>query len=222
MNTPETSSTPDSVKVWDLLVRIFHWSLVAAFTLAYFTGDEESQVHVYAGYAVIGLVLFRIVWGLIGTRHARFRNFVYRPSAIIQYAREFFAGQPKRFLGHNPLGGAMILLLLGSLLTTGVTGYLMLGNNGQDGRSAAASPAPAVAGLTTGLITPAYADDDRDEGDEAGGDYDGNEGPLEDIHEFFANFTLFLIFLHVGGVLLSSLRHRENLVRAMITGRKPA
>ena len=217
MNMPETSSAPDSVKVWDPLVRIFHWSLVAAFTIAYFTGDEESQVHVYAGYAVIGLVLFRVVWGLIGTRHARFWDFVYRPSAIIQYAREFFAGQPKRFLGHNPLGGAMILLLLGSLLTTGVTGYLMLGNDGPDARAATA--APAVARPAGGIIASAYADDDDDEGR---GEHGEHEGPLGEIHEFFANFTLFLVFLHVGGVLLSSLRHRENLVRAMITGRKPA
>ncbi len=222
MNTPENSSAPDSVKIWDPLVRIFHWSLVAAFTIAYFTGDEESQLHVYSGYVVIGLILFRIVWGLIGPRHARFRDFVYRPSAIIQYARDSFAGQPKRYLGHNPLGGAMILLLLGSLLTTGVTGYLMLGNDGRDERSAAASPAPVAASLTTGLIAPAYADDDGDEDDETGGEHDEHEGPLGEIHEFFANFTLFLVFLHVGGVLLSSLRHRENLVRAMITGRKPA
>jgi cytochrome b len=220
MNTPEPSSAPDSVKVWDPLVRIFHWSLVAAFTVAYFTGDEESQIHVYAGYAVIGLVLFRIVWGLIGTRHARFWDFVYRPSAIMQYAREFFIGRPKRYLGHNPLGGAMILLLLGSLLTTGVTGYLMLGSDGEDGVQAETTitPAPATARASGGIIASAYADDD--EGEEGG--HDENEGPLKEVHEFFANFTLFLVFLHVGGVLLSSLRHRENLVRAMVTGRKPA
>jgi len=220
MNTPEPSPAPDSVKVWDPLVRIFHWSLVAAFTIAYLTGDEESQLHVYAGYAVIGLVLLRIVWGLIGTRHARFWDFVYRPSAIMQYAREFFMGRPKRYLGHNPLGGAMILLLLGSLLTTGVTGYLMLGNEGQDGPSAAASPVPVATRPAGGIISSAYADDDDDE--EKNGEHGEHEGPLKEVHEFFANFTLFLVFLHVGGVLLSSLRHRENLVRAMITGRKLA
>jgi cytochrome b len=220
MSTPETSPVPDNVKVWDPLVRIFHWSLVTAFAIAYFTGDEESTLHVYAGYAVIGLVLFRIVWGLIGTRHARFRDFLHRPSAVIGYAKDFLAGRPKRYLGHNPLGGVMILLLLGSLLTTGVTGYLLLGADGDAGTEAAAAPAPAVAGPSTGLIASAYADDD--DGEEAGGEHDENEGPLKDVHEFFANFTLFLVFLHVGGVLLSSLRHRENLVRAMITGRKPA
>ncbi len=219
MNTSEPSSAPDSVKVWDPLVRIFHWSLVAAFATAYFTGDEDSPLHVYAGYAVIGLVLFRIVWGLIGTRHARFKDFVFRPSAVIGYAREFLTGQPKRFLGHNPLGGVMILLLLGSLLTTGVTGYLMLASDGKGGAQAeaAATPAPAVTAPAGGIIASAYADDDGDQD----GKHGENEGPLEDIHEFFANFTLFLVFLHVGGVLFSSLRHRENLVRAMITGRKP-
>ena len=222
MNTPEPSSAPDSVKVWDPLVRIFHWSLVAAFVIAYLTGDEESTIHIYSGYAVIGLVLFRIVWGLIGTRHARFWDFVYRPSAIIQYAREFFIGRPKRYLGHNPLGGAMILLLLGSLLATGVTGYLMLGSDGVEGAQAEASitPAPATAHAAGGIIASAYADDDDDEGEEDGHHEHG--GLLGEIHEFFANFTLFLVFLHVGGVLLSSLRHRENLVRAMVTGRKPA
>jgi len=218
MSTPETASDTDTVKVWDPLVRIFHWSLVAAFTIAYLTGDEESQLHVYAGYAVIGLVLFRIIWGLIGTRHARFRDFVFRPSAIAQYAREFFIGRPKRYLGHNPLGGAMILLLLGSLLITGVTGYLMLGSDGQDARPVATAPAPPAARPAGGIIAAAFADDDN-EGEERGHEH---EGPLGEIHEFFANITLFLVFLHVGGVLLSSLRHRENLVRAMITGRKPA
>jgi cytochrome b len=219
MSTSANPPNLDRVRVWDPLVRLFHWSLVAAFTIAYLTGDEESAVHEYAGYVVIGLVLFRLVWGFLGTRHARFRDFVYRPSKIVQYAREILAGKPKRYLGHNPLGGVMVLLLLGSLLTTGVTGYLLLGTEVNGDGTVAATPVPGKS--ASGFITPAYADNDGDDDGEEGAGHDENEGPLKEVHEFFANFTLFLVFLHVAGVILASLQHRENLVRAMFTGRKP-
>lgn len=221
MHISETSPNPNQFMVWDPLVRIFHWSLVTAFTIAYLTGDEESQVHVYAGYTVIGLVLFRLLWGFIGTRHARFKDFIYRPATVFSYAKEVLTGKPKRYLGHNPLAGIMILLLLGSLLTTGITGYLLLGTEAKNNQPAATASTPAsVPGRSaTAIIAPALADSDAAR---KHAEHDEPEGPLKETHEFFANFTLFLVFLHIAGVILSSLRHKENLVRAMITGRKSA
>lgn len=221
MDISETSLAPNKFMVWDPLVRIFHWSLVTTFTIAYLTGDEESQVHVYAGYTVIGLVLFRLLWGFIGTRHARFKDFMYRPATVFSYAKEVLTGKPKRYLGHNPLAGIMILLLLGSLLTTGITGYLLLGADAKHNQPAvtASASAPVPGKSASGIIAPVLADSSVAE---KHGGHDEYEGPLKEIHEFFANFTLFLVFLHIAGVILSSLQHKENLVRAMITGRKSA
>ena len=212
MNLPETPSTPDSVKVWDPLVRLFHWSLVAAFAIAWLTGDEESRLHELAGYAVIGLVLVRIVWGFVGTRYARFSDFVHRPSAVLGYAREMLIAKPKHYLGHNPLGGMMILALLVSLLAAGVTGLALQG--AEQGTGPFASLAAGTTLAMPSVIAKAVADDDDDEEGE------GNEEIWEELHEFFANLTLLLVALHITGVIIGSLVHRENLVRAMFTGRK--
>jgi cytochrome b len=211
MNLPETPSTPDSVKVWDPLVRLFHWSLVAAFAIAWLSGDEESRLHELAGYAVIGLVLVRIVWGFVGTRYARFSNFVYRPSTVLGYAREMLIAKPKHYLGHNPLGGMMILALLVSLLAAGVTGLALQG--AEQGTGPFASLAAGTTLAMPSVIAKAVADDDDDEDE-------GNEEIWEELHEFFANLTLLLVALHITGVIIGSLVHRENLVRAMFTGRK--
>lgn len=182
MRLPETPLTPNEIKVWDPVVRIFHWSLAAVFAIAWLTGDEESRLHELAGYAVIVLVALRIVWGFIGTRYARFRDFVYPPSVILGYTRDLLIGKPGRYLGHNPLGGAMIMALLISLLAAGATGI-------------AAQGAEAGAGPLASEI-------------------------WKELHEFSANLTLLLVVLHIAGVIVSSLVHRENLVRAMFTGRK--
>jgi cytochrome b len=113
------------VKVWDPLVRIFHWGLVAAFLAAWATGDEIKRVHVMAGYVVIGLVIFRIVWGFIGTRRARFVDFVRGPRAVTSYLSDTARLRARRYLGHNPAGGAMIIALLVMLCIIGATGYMM-------------------------------------------------------------------------------------------------
>lgn len=214
MNLSETPSTPASVKVWDPLVRLFHWSLVAAFAIAWLTGDEESRLHELAGYAVIGLVLVRIVWGFIGTRYARFSDFVHRPSTVLGYAREMLGGKPRHYLGHNPLGGVMILALLISLLAAGTTGLALQGAEQGAGPFASLPTGAPVA--MPAIIAKAVADDD--EGGENGNEE--NEELWEELHEFFANLTLLLVVLHIAGVIIGNLVHRENLVRAMFTGRK--
>lgn len=205
----EPGRTATEVKVWDPLVRIFHWSLVIAFATAYLTGDEESAVHEWSGYVLLGLIAFRVLWGFIGTRHARFADFAHRPGTVLTYARELVTGRARRYLGHNPLGGMMILALLLSLTVTGITGW-QLGET-EKAEHAAAVSGPALTALLP--IAPAYADDDDDEGN-GGGEW------LEETHEFFADLTVLLVILHIAGVLAGSLLHRENLVRAMFTGRK--
>lgn len=195
------------VKVWDLFVRLFHWSLVAGFAIAYVTGDEESRLHVWSGYAILALLAMRIVWGLFGTRYARFSDFVYPPRVILGYALAMVTFRARRYLGHNPLGGAMVVTLLVCLSLTGITGYLLLpGDAANPDQRAAATLAP---------INTAHANGrdkrDRDE-----------DSLLKELHEALAELSLILVLLHIGGVLASSLVHRENLVRAMVTGRKRA
>ncbi len=168
---------PATVRVWDPLVRIFHWSLVTAFLTAWFA-DGGERVHDTAGYVVLGLVAFRLVWGLIGTRHARFTAFVPTPAGLLAYLRELAAGSARRHLGHNPAGGAMILALLAMVALTAGSGAL--------------------------LVTDQFW----------GSDW------VEALHRGAAWLTLALIGCHVAGVVVSSLLHRENLVLAMLTGRK--
>ncbi len=115
---------PNTVKVWDPLVRLFHWSLVSAFALAWITAEEWDRAHEWFGYAILGLLVARLVWGVVGTRYARFSNFVYRPSTILGYLKDSVFLRAKRYLGHNPAGGAMIIALIMALAVTGGTGYL--------------------------------------------------------------------------------------------------
>ncbi len=180
------------IKVWDPFVRVFHWALVAAFSVAYVTEDEWLGVHSWAGYLVLGLVLTRIVWGLMGTRYARFTDFVQRPSVALAYLKDVFRGTARRYIGHNPAGGLMIVLMMISLLLTGISGIALYGLEEGAGPLAA-----AMAGYGHGV-----------------------EEALEEGHEFLANLTLLMVVIHVAGVVVESLVHGENLVRSMIHGRK--
>lgn len=185
----------NEIVVWDPLVRVFHWSLVASFTVAYLSGEGEVlSLHVWSGYIIGGLILFRLLWGLVGPRHARFADFVFTPATILAYGRDLLRGQAQRYLGHNPLGGAMAIALLAMLALATLTGLILYG-------------ATEAAGPLAGLMR---------------GTSHGAGEALKEVHEFFSNFTVLLIALHIGGVLVSSLLHRENLMRAMITGRKRA
>lgn len=188
----------NEVKVWDPFVRIFHWTVVVSFFVAYVTEDEVMWLHELAGYIILALVLARIVWGVVGTRYARFSNFIYKPSTVKQYFNDSIHFKSKRYLGHNPLGGVMVILLLIMLLLTSWSGIEAEGSS-------------EISAVNIEFIKSAIADDDHKNG--------GHE-IWEEIHEFLANTTLFLVFLHVAGVIFSSIAHGENLVRAMVTGRK--
>jgi len=193
------------VKVWDIAVRVGHWSLVALFTVAYLSGEGELEtLHAWAGYAILGVVAFRVLWGFVGTKHARFSDFVVGWQAAASYARSLLALRPRHYLGHNPLGGWMIVALLVTLLLVCWSGLELYAVEGKG----------PLARITVTPVAEARADDDRDK-------RDGKPESLwEDVHEALANFCLLLVFLHIGGAIGASLVHRENLVRAMVTGRK--
>lgn len=166
------------ILVWDAPVRVFHWLMVLCFAGAYLTSESERWrlVHVSLGYTMAALVGFRLVWGLVGTRHARFANFVRGPLAVARYLGSLLRGQPEHHVGHNPAGAWAIVALLA--LAAGVTATGWAHYN------------------------------------ELGGDW------LAEAHELAANAMLLTVGVHVAGVVLSSWLHRENLVRAMLTGRK--
>lgn len=126
--------TTNRIRVWDFPVRIFHWALAASFAGAYLLAESERwrAVHVTLGYTVLGLLAFRLVWGFVGTHHARFKSFAYSPLAALRYLRDELAGRGQRHLGHNPAGSWAVygLLLLG--IATGVTGFLTFNEIGGD------------------------------------------------------------------------------------------
>ncbi|HOW62748.1 MAG TPA: cytochrome b/b6 domain-containing protein [Candidatus Contendobacter sp.] len=202
-----TKSNLNEITVWDPLVRIFHWTLVTAFTLAYFTQegpfeelldqmDEQwlQTIHIWAGYVIAGLLLFRLLWGFTGPRYARFSDFVRGPHETLRYIREVLTLRAPRYLGHNPAGGAMIIALLLSLTITVTAGLILYG-------------ADKGLGPLAGLLLNSS---------------EAFTHTTKEIHEFFANLTLLLVVGHLVGVIWESLLHRENLAHAMITGRKRA
>ena len=174
--TPPTDN--DTVLVWDQPVRVIHWLLVLAVAGAWFTSDDDGarSLHLLFGYSALGLLLFRLLWGVIGSRHARFAQFLRGPAAVVRYLRALFSGHPEPSTGHNPAGAVAVLLLLALGLGTTITGALM----------------------ATGIVGES----------------------LEEVHELLANSLLVMIGIHVAGVIVSSVLHRENLARAMLTGRK--
>jgi cytochrome b len=168
----------NKILVWDWPVRIGHWLLVGAFALAWITGESEEWrlVHAFAGGTVVGVILFRLLWGFVGTRHARFASFVRGPKAALDYVLGLLRGDESKYAGHNAAGGWAIVALLSLGLLSGTSGWLV------------------------------YQD--------MGGEW------LEEVHEALASGMLAVAALHVAGVVVSSLAHRENLVRAMLTGFK--
>jgi len=119
----EVKQESGGVQVWDLPVRVFHWLLVAMLVFQYVTYQASKMTwHMYGGYVIIALVVFRIIWGLVGSTNARFWNFLYGPGAMLAYVKTLPSRQASRFAGHNPLGGWSVLLMLALLVVQGVTG----------------------------------------------------------------------------------------------------
>ena len=209
--------------VWDLFIRIFHWSLVVLFFLAYVTADQKGPLHRYVGYAVLGLVVIRIIWGFAGTKHALFSDFICTPAKALSYLKELAAGKPKHYTGHNPAAAWMILFFLIGSIVVCLSGYKAYAT-----KEIKSSP---DFNTTVSFITNAYADKDGREGhgkkhERHGKHRNGEKGDGErdsfwcEVHEMSAQFMLVLIVLHVIGVAASSKMHNENLTKSMITGKK--
>lgn len=202
------------VTVWDPLVRLFHWTLAVAFFVAYLTEDELLTLHVWAGYAVGGIVVLRFIWGFIGPRHARFSDFVFRPLTVWSYMIDLLLFRGKRYLGHSPAGGAMVLALLAGLAATvwsGLETYAIEENAGPLA-AVAISPDLSVSGIR--LASREREEDEHEREENGGSEF------WEEAHEVLADFTLFLVILHIAGVALASVVHKENLSRSMIDGKK--
>lgn len=212
------------IKVWDPFIRIAHWVLVAAFAIAYATEDDFLTLHVWAGYVVGGVVALRFLWGLIGPRHARFSDFVYGPRQVLDYLSELFRFRGRRYLGHSPAGGAMVLALILSLAATVGTGLALYAVRESKG------PFAGYLGKTTAPVTGTLLErgdaapriETKSEDRDARRKKPKKGKVWKEFHEFFANLTLVLAIFHIAGVLLASFVHRENLIRAMITGLKRA
>jgi cytochrome b len=169
------------VTVWSRFVRLFHWSLVTTVALAWLTSEVGRGLHEPIGWVMVALLMLRIVWGLAGRdRAARFVSFVRGPAAVLAYARDVLGQRAPRFLGHNPLGGWMVIALMLTLAAVAVTGWL--------------------------LTIDAFF---------------GSE-IMEEVHEALALALLALVAVHVAGVFYTGWHQHENLVRAMLTGRKRA
>ena len=213
-----TDAQATSVAVWDLPVRFGHWALVAAFAIAYLSAEEESgppdALHVWGGYAVGAIVALRVLWGFVGPKYARFSDFVCGPVAALRYLVDLVSGHARRYLGHSPAGGAMVIALLACLAATVVTGVMAYGEHGKG--PLAANP-PAIA--SQAYANPAFAEENEGTGGAAERSK-GEESFVGELHGALANITLALVVLHILGVGIASYAHRENLVSAMVSGRK--
>lgn len=167
-----------TIRVWDPFVRIFHWLVAGGCAVDLTLLDDGKLAHRWIGYGVLALVAIRLLWGIVGTRHARFTDFVPGPQALLAYLGALLHGREPRFVGHNPAAAVMILALLALLVAIGATGWMQT--------------LDAFWGIEW----------------------------VETLHGALANLLIALVAIHVAAAVLESLRHRENLVLAMITGRK--
>lgn len=181
--------------VWDIPVRLFHWGLVGAVGLSFYTMKTDGapfifpvDIHARTGYVLLGLLLFRWLWGLVGSQHARFRSFLYSPASMFDYARRMLRGHPPVFAGHNPLGGIMVVVMLLSLTFQAVSGLF----------------------LTDDIFFSAPLHDLVDR---------STASTLAGLHHLNANFLVLLIAGHLLALVVHRLKG-ERLVGAMVTGRK--
>jgi cytochrome b len=186
----QSKPTLRTVAVWDLPVRLFHWSLASLMVAAWVTHKlDRMELHALAGYAVLTLVLFRLAWGLVGGGHARFTDFLRGPAATLAYARALFARRPPHLLGHNPLGGWMVLALLLVLLVQAGLGLFGTDDVAFDG------PLNHLVGSRTAAL-------------------------FTTLHKLGSKLLLGMVALHLAGVAAHWMIERDNLVWPMFTGRK--
>jgi cytochrome b len=192
MRLPDDATLNKQIEVWDPVLRCFHWLLVIAWLTSWWFEGRNIQLHVIAGSIIAGLLLFRLIWGMVGEHYARFSSFASSPTAIARHIRELLQFRSSHHIGHTPVGGVMIFILLFALLLLVCTGTALLGM--QTG-----------SGLFSGWAADASFE---------------TEVLIQHIHAWCFNTLLVLAGMHLAGVVVESLLQRCNLVTAMITGRK--
>ena len=187
----EPNALPQTVPVWDLPTRLFHWILVALMIVQWLTAESDGamQYHVWGGYAILTLVLFRLIWGFAGSETARFSHFVRGPGAALDYVKALLRGETPLYLGHNPMGGWSILALLTLLLIQAGTGLF-------------ANDDITFDGPLSGWVSKSMSD------------------WLTTVHKVNFNLLLLVIAAHISAVLFYLLVKRENLIHPMLSGRK--
>lgn len=172
------------VPVYDLPTRLFHWLFagffITAFAISNLVDDESARfsLHMLAGLGMVFVVVLRLLWSIVGTRHARLTDLALAPPQLIAYFKGMFSGGGRRWTGHNPASSWAAVAMVGLALGLGITGYLM----------------------ATG----------------------GENDSIKEVHELMANAFLVVVLLHLGGIVLHVLRHRDRLETSMVTGRKQA
>lgn len=189
------ANTNDRIRVWDVPVRLFHWTLVILIATSYFSGragGDWMQVHFWSGYTILTLLLFRIVWGFVGSTTARFSDFVRGPSAAFRHLAELVGTDRPRDAGHNPLGGAMVVVLIFAVLAQVTAGLF-----------SADTDMGTVNGPLTKLVSDKFIE------------------KATAFHGFWINVLLALVAVHVLAAIVYLVWKRQNLIGAMIHGRKP-
>ena len=183
------------IYVWDLPVRLFHWTLVVLMIVSYFTGragGDWMKFHFWSGYTILTLVIFRIAWGFVGSTTARFSNFLKGPAAGITHLREMFLPDGPREAGHNPVGGAMVIVLLFAVLAQAAAGLFA---------------ADTLTAMTSGPLASLVPDKTSEK--------------FTDFHRFWVNVLIALAAVHILAAIVYLAWKRQNLIGAMFTGRKP-
>lgn len=197
---PQTTETAARVLAWDLPTRVFHWTLVALIICAWASFEFSEEIddprlvwHRWNGLALLTLIIWRILWGLVGPGHARFASFVRGPAVALTYARDLIRGTPRHFMGHNPLGGAVVVALIALVGSIGTLGLFALEHN-----DLATGPLYKYAGAAWAKV-------------------------WTDWHRFlFEPVLLILIAIHIAANVFYSVVKKDPLIPAMLTGQKPA
>jgi cytochrome b len=176
--SPARTNAAAMIVVWDWPPRLFHWVLAASVLIAWFTPNAYDTTHRIAGYTVLGLIAFRLVWGFTGSRYSGFRSLIRLLRTAPSFLWGLRRGQTRRYLGLNPAGAAMSVALLLSLAVSAISGWMQ---------------------VTVRFFGVPW---------------------VEDLHTYSSDLVMILVIVHVLGVLSMCVLQKENLVRAMITGRK--
>ncbi len=192
MQQTDVSDEHNGTMVWDFPLRVFHWALAAGFVTAYWSAKyHHGEIHALIGYVLCILLLARLAWGFHGSRYSRFDSFIFSHQETIQYLRGVLDGKPRHYLGHNPAGALMVFAMLALFVLILSTGLATL----------------SLIDFEGPLLLFSHADDQT-------------SYAIRHLHAYLINIALMLVALHLLGVITGSIQHRENLVRAMVTGRK--